>query len=643
MAPRAAGKPAAIYFQPTGRRTYLLLDEGGQLMGARGNTIARIGGAESARKGAEWGVRTSGRRAVTLSHTADGRTLSLARRGRALVLRPGRASGSRARFRLSAARGCTRFPEADVGASGRPFTGTTRGGLVRGFVDTHLHITADMRAGGRVLHGKAFDRFGITRSLGGDALDHGPDGSLDVTGNLLRDGIPFGTHSVDGWPSFAGWPTFDTNTHQQTYWVWLQRAWKAGLRLVVAQTVEDDQLCLVIPVRSHSCDETATIALEVKRLRGLQDYVDAQSGGPGRGWFRLVYGPREARRVIERGKLAVVIGVESSNPFGCGLRDGGSQCTRADVDRGIKRFRRLGVRSLFIAHWLDNAFAGAALEGGVKGKLINGMNALRTGSYFATGACPESGQGEQAAAPSEIELTVIAPFYPAVRPLLTKPAPDYPEGLQCNVRGLTALGSYLVRRLMANHMLIEADHLSEKARASLLAMAEAKRYPLISSHNGTGGSWTPSELRRLYALGGLASATPGQAPELIDKVLRQREFRSPAGTSEWGWAPTPAGSRPCPARLRAPIRCATRSSRTTAGSSSAASARALEPSISTATAWRTTACSPTCSRTCSAGTMAVRRWPLCSARRRPTCRCGAGRASRARAPPAAPSSQSRGR
>ena len=40
-------------------------------------------------------------------------------------------------------------------------------------------------------------------------------------------------------------------------------------------------------------------------------------------------------------------------------------------------------------------------------------------------------------------------------------------------------------------MLIEADHLSEKARAQVLAMAEARRYPLVSSHNGTGGAWTP--------------------------------------------------------------------------------------------------------------------------------------------------------
>jgi hypothetical protein len=37
------------------------------------------------------------------------------------------------------------------------------------------------------------------------------------------------------------------------------------------------------------------------------------------------------------------------------------------------------VRSLFIAHWIDNAFAGAALEGGARGAFINTFNRLQTG------------------------------------------------------------------------------------------------------------------------------------------------------------------------------------------------------------------------------------------------------------------------
>ena len=68
--------------------------------------------------------------------------------------------------------------------------------------------------------------------------------------------------------------------------------WLAGERIVVAQTIEDEPLCRIEPLRAHSCDEERAIALEVRRLQGLERYVDAQSGGPGKGWFRIVYGPR---------------------------------------------------------------------------------------------------------------------------------------------------------------------------------------------------------------------------------------------------------------------------------------------------------------------------------------------------------------
>ncbi len=43
------------------------------------------------------------------------------------------------------------------------------------------------------------------------------------------------------------------------------------------------------------------------------------------------------------------------------------------MSRGVRRLRRLGVRSMFIAHWIDNAFAGPALQPGDNGTLIGFM------------------------------------------------------------------------------------------------------------------------------------------------------------------------------------------------------------------------------------------------------------------------------
>jgi microsomal dipeptidase-like Zn-dependent dipeptidase len=440
-------------------------------------------------------------------------------------------------------------PEPRTGATGRTFSGTAKDGSVLGFADDHVHITANLRAGGRVISGEPFDPRGVAAALGDDARDHGADGSLDVVGNLLRGGSPAGTHDPGGWPTFAGWPAHDTITHQQTYWVWLKRAWQAGERLVVAQTAEDDELCRVQKQRDRSCSEPATIAVQIGVLRRLQRYVDRRSGGRGRGFFRIVTSPRQARRVIERGRLAVVIGVESSNPFGCRLRNGRPTCTARDVDRGLRAYHDRGVRAMFIAHWFDNSFAGSALEGGLKGAFINAMNRLETGHYLRVAACPLPGQGEQAAAAPKAAIDLIAPFFRGVSALSDAPVPSYPAGKRCNARGLTKLGVHLVRRMMRMHMIIEADHLSEAARDRVLELTAARRYPVLSGHNGTGGAWTAGELRRLYRAGGVAASTLGTAPELIRSVDAfgrfaggRKDFGVPLGSDVGGFAALPGPS-----------------------------------------------------------------------------------------------------
>ena len=226
--------------------------------------------------------------------------------------------------------------------------------------------------------------------------------------------------------------------------------------------------------------------------------------------------------MIERGKLAVVVGVESSDLFGCSEPAG---CDRADVDHGLTRMRRLGVSTLFIAHWVDNAFAGSALEGGTKGVFINIFNQVETGHYFNTGPCPDPSQGEEVNTIGPVETQILGQFFPAAAGI--PPMPDYPEGKQCNTKGLTKLGAYLVRRMIDAGMLIEVDHMSELARDRVLEIAAQHHYPVVSGHTGTGGSWTPKELRTLYRNGGLGSATPDAAPDLARKLLGFRAYRSP--------------------------------------------------------------------------------------------------------------------
>lgn len=483
----AAAMP--FFLKPTALGVYMLQDRHAKLLSAGSSGAVVAAGTPG--PPAAWTMEPAGHGAFALHSTGGAGWLTVDRSG---ALRTVTTPTRGARLSFTARRGCRGFPEAQVNTVGIARRALYPDGTVYGYADPHVHITADFRAGGDVISGENFDPFGVTVALGvaRDEQVQGPNETLDITGDLLRGDTPGSPHDPHGWPTFTGWPTSGSYTHQQVYYRWLQRAWLGGLRLTTAQLVEDQPLCNIEPRRSHSCDETATIELELAELHSLQNYVDAQSGGPGKGWLRLVTNPAQARRVIEQGKLAMLVGVEASDPFGCGERLDTSTCTRADVDRGLALYNRLGISGLFIAHWVDNAFAGAALEGGAEGTFIGTMQLAQTGLPFEKGPCPEAGQGTS-----------------------------------CNSKGLTALGAYLVQRMMDHHMLIEMDHLSERARLQVLALVEARHYPVISSHTNTGGIWTPSDLRRLYALGGFATARPTNAAALAKDILSFQPYRRP--------------------------------------------------------------------------------------------------------------------
>lgn len=525
--PRAA---VPLYLKPTSLGTYMLYDRGRGLMAQSGTELSRT---TTPGPLARWRIRAAPQRAFTITSTVDGRELEMTRSG-SLALAPAQKAGRRGRFTFSARRGCRQFPEAQVGASGKGQPSVNRNGKVFGWADLEFHLTASFRAGGEVISGEDFSPFGITVALSAarDRQEHGPDGTLDITGNLLRFGTPTGRTNIHGWPTFIGWPTYDTLTNQQAYWVWLERAWRSGLRLVLANASEDAPLCTLEPKRSHSCNEEQSIELQVQNLKQLQGYIDAQAGGPGRGFFRIVYSPAQARRVMAAGKLAVVIGVESSDALGCSEFEGKPQCDRAQIARGLTHWWKLGIRGFFPVHWVNNAFAGAALEGGSTGTFLNLLNVRQTGQPFKTGPCPLPGEGVEMSSPTGQSKKV------------------------CNAMGLTGLGAYLIKQMMARHFLILVDHMSEWAREKVLAMAAHAHYPLLSPHTDIGGAWVPADLRKLYAAGGLATTTLDQAARTVKRIRQLGRYGAHGyylgvgfGTDTGGFATLPA-----PAHSEAPLR-----------------------------------------------------------------------------------------
>ncbi|MEU8654663.1 discoidin domain-containing protein [Streptomyces sp. NPDC048737] len=381
-------------------------------------------------------------------------------------------------------------PDSGIDVTGEPFTGTNAQGEVRGFVDAHDHLFANEAFGGRLICGKVFSEAGVADALK-DCPEHYPDGSLAIFDYITRGGD--GKHDPVGWPTFEDWPAHDSLTHQQNYYAWVERAWRGGQRVLVNDLVTNGVICSVYFFKDRSCDEMTSIRLQAKLTYDLQAYVDTMYGGAGKGWFRIVTDSAQARQVIAQGKLAVVLGVETSEPFGCKQVLDIAQCDEEDIDKGLDELYALGVRSMFLCHKFDNALCGVRFDEGGLGTAINVGQFLSTGTFWKTEKCT----GPQHDNPIGAAASGAEKDLPA-----GVEVPAYDENARCNVRGLSALGEYAVRGMMKRKMMLEVDHMSVKATGRVLDIFESASYPgVLSSHSWMDLDWT----ERVYGIGGFVA------------------------------------------------------------------------------------------------------------------------------------------
>ncbi|MEU5811773.1 discoidin domain-containing protein [Streptomyces sp. NPDC047718] len=405
--------------------------------------------------------------------------------------------------------------DSQINVTGEPFKGTDAQGRVRGFVDAHDHIMSNEGFGGRLICGKPFSELGVADALK-DCPEHYPDGTLAIFDFITKGGD--GKHDPDGWPTFKDWPAHDSLTHQQNYYAWIERAWRGGQRVLVNDLVTNGVICSVYFFKDRGCDEMTAIRLEAQKTYDMQAYIDRMYGGPGKGWFRIVTDSAQARDVIQQGKLAVILGVETSEPFGCKQILDISQCSREDIDRGLDELYRIGVRSMFLCHKFDNALCGVRFDEGALGTAINVGQFLSTGTFWKTEQCtgPQHdnpiGLAAAPAAQKELPAGVSVPSYAA--------------DARCNTRGLTELGEYAVRGMMKRKMMLEVDHMSVKAAGRALDILETESYPgVISSHSWMDQGW----LERLYKLGGFATAYMGGAEGFSTEAKRNAALRDKYG------------------------------------------------------------------------------------------------------------------
>ncbi|MEX1365366.1 MAG: hypothetical protein AB1Z98_19725, partial [Nannocystaceae bacterium] len=448
---------------------------------------------------------------------------------------------------LEPAVGCTEHPELSLDAEGQVAPTTFEDGSLYGIVDTHSHILSNFGfGGGGIFHGAPFHRLGVEHALPDCSLYHGDEGRRDFFGyafdgngadgtdivslipGLLTGELLSFNHATAGYPEFTEWPDAHTrSTHQVQYYRWLERAWLGGLRLVVQHATTNSIICHMIvgqgiqPSR-YSCEDMVGVDRIIDETYAMERYIDAQSGGPGEGWFRVVHDPAAAREVIAQGKMAVVLGIETSDLFNCRLspRPGDEACDVGYLLDQLDYYHALGVRALFPVHKYDNAFS----PGDGDRAFIELGNFLNTGHWSNfTSECPDDVPARfdnggfdfgginfprddyDGSAPLDFNgfpnqpLLTLTPYVP----LLAIPGPS---GDYCQNAGLTPLGEVLLIEMMERGMIIEIDHLPQWSLQQTFAMLQDNDYPAVGTH---GGNYNGA----LYQLGGVSKTNLGRCRE----------------------------------------------------------------------------------------------------------------------------------
>lgn len=368
-----------------------------------------------------------------------------------------------------------------------------------GFADLHAHLMAHLAFGGRAFWGKPYD----PEHPGLDGIQYALSSCEPIHGGLININAEIGHKAGGGWPDFTIWPRFTTLIHQQAYIDWIYRAYQGGLRLITCLAVNNELLAN----KSNSdqpMDDKSAIQIQVNGMKDMVDFINAQAGGSGQGWMQIAYSAEEARKIIAEDNLAVILGMEVDSL--------GNWRRFTDLDKlcggNLERARELivleldwlyglGIRQITPIHLTNNAFGGTAIYL----RFLETVNRFVTGEKWSVEDAWQSGvryrlDQDGADLKDNVERSVagmgglqrrqrqtLVDFIPGVRTLFDPEEAPRVSGGHANTRGLNPYGVVLLQEMMRRGLIIDVDHMSEKATDTALTMAEQNQYPVICSHS----------------------------------------------------------------------------------------------------------------------------------------------------------------
>lgn len=349
----------------------------------------------------------------------------------------------------------------------------TSGLPVTGFADLHLHHTMQLSAFGGGWYwgshdgpesvalqpcdgGKQHARQQLSKIPFGRCIDSGLIPKLtkfadknfpNLVGKSTGAG-DVGLHPSrkNGYPAFDGWPRWDSIGHQQAWSGWLREAHQHGLNLVVTQATDFGPLCNLIPPenRQFACDEMTNVDIQ---LNAEIEFAQNNSS-----WVEIALTPADARRIIRANKLALVLGIETSDLFG----------RSPDINAELTRYYQMGVRSIQPGHLINSRFTDVASISAAF-QIIQFLEPYAGPQCHTEPDCPLFDFGVGGVPGLGFPLTPANGCKGAV--------------------GLTSEGVQLINGLMQRGMLIDVSHLTEKAINDIYRLAVANTYyPIFSSH-----------------------------------------------------------------------------------------------------------------------------------------------------------------
>jgi microsomal dipeptidase-like Zn-dependent dipeptidase len=436
---------------------------------------------------------------------------------------------------------------------------------LNGYVDMHTHPVAQFGFGEQLFYGHNDGE--PSKALGSCNCIHnfvvwpfdGNCGEQNMFRNQLVDKTDQGNHApvhqkVAGFPSFAEWPKHNSILHQQMWVDWIRRAKEGGLRVMVALAVSNHCMADAAETGGPN-DDMRAMDRQIREIKSL--------AGRHNDFMEVAYNSDDLRRIVTQNKLAIVVGIEMDNIgnfYNPADGKGGTynpNPKQQDVKAEIDRLYASGVRYIFPVHVTDNVFSGAAVyvpDFNVANKYNTGkpfqvevVDSAKTGIFFKMHhpfmeirqsiTDPTITFVSQMGIPPPPGFEVIGgPFLPMMQALFYKVAqilpghimpdvranyPEYPDPGKGkghrNIKGLTPMGMYAVNYMMSKGMIIDIDHMSEKAADQALAIATIHSYPLNSGHNGfrglkagTENSRTDSQVVKITRQGGMLGLGHGE-------------------------------------------------------------------------------------------------------------------------------------